>query len=242
MIEQVFIRLGQRGDAIYRPWQRGLVLVKGSRMAETKHVSAGSLAAEAHRSRMQAKLSDMIAYATGNRRCRRAVILSYFGENTAQQCAGCDVCQLRHEWPWSLITARDFATPDAYLDPAFVLLETVKWNLDRAKKYGAPLGTGMLFAILKGDAYSVTRYETDPHMKRWRLQQVRGCPFWGVFATLRSRDVVLEKLQTRLLQESYLAISQQSWDHGGQYEYLALTQRGIEQLTSGKLLQWEVVK
>jgi len=240
VVEQVFLRLGQRGEAIYRPWQRGLVVVKSQRMQQQKSISPGLLAAEEHRSRLHHKLQQMIVYATHNHTCRRAAILTYFGEPADQHCAGCDVCQPEREWPWSLLTERDFATPDQYFDPAFVLLETVKWNLDRAHKYGAPLGSGMLLAILKGDSYSVTRYEEDEHMKRWRLQQMRNCSYWGVFATLKQRDDVLRQTVDRLLREQYLELSSHSWEQGQQYDYWKLAQRGVQQLTSGKLLQWEM--
>src|SRR5690606_22372706 len=103
-------------------------------------------------------LRRMVAYAEGNRVCRRSAILGYFGQHAEIPCDGCDVCAPEREWPWSLITMRDYATPDVYFDPPFVVLETVHWNLERASRYGAPYGTGTLLAILKGDSYNVGRF------------------------------------------------------------------------------------
>jgi hypothetical protein len=181
----------------------------------------------------------MIGYAENNTVCRRSILLRYFGQGAADSCDGCDVCRPERKWPWSEISTRDFATPDAYVDPAFVFLETAKWNLDRARKYGAPYGTGTLLAILKGDRYLATRYEDDPHLKQWRLNQLRSCPHWGILSVLPARDRVIQATLDRLLAEGYLNQVRQAWD-GGEYEYLDLTEKGLEQLISGRLLQWVI--
>lgn len=240
VIDHLLLRLSLRGEAVYRPWRRGFVLEKGDKMRRAEYVPAGALAAEQHRAEMRRKLDAMITYAESNTTCRRAAILRYFGQPAPEQCEGCDVCRPEREWPWSLITARDFATPDAYVDPAFVLLETVKWNLDRARKYGAPYGTGTLLALLTGNQYAATYYEDDPHLKRWRIQQLRSCPHWGVLSVLPARDRVLQEILDRLLIEGYVRQARQMWEDGGTYEYLDLTEKGLYQLTSGRLLQWEI--
>jgi hypothetical protein len=166
-------------------------------------------------------------------------ILNYFGQTARESCLACDVCQPERQWPWSLVTQRDFGTPDAFLDPPFVMLETVKWNLDRARSYGAPYGVGTLLAILKGDSFAATRFETDPYIKRWRLQQMRACPHWGVLAVLPARDRVLDETCRRLISEGFLIQRQQPRGDGQDpYDFLDLTTQGIDQLTSGKLLQW----
>lgn len=239
-IDHLLLRLSLRGEAVYRPWQRGFVLEKSAKMAHGGGLSAGALAAEQHCAEMRHKLHEMIAYAEGSDTCRRAAILHYFGQPAADTCHGCDVCDPTREWPWSLVTDRDFATPDAYLDPAFVLLETVKWNLDRAIKYGAPYGTGTLFAILKGDLYAATQFQQDPHLRRWRGQQIRRCPHWGVLSMLPARSRLLSAAADRLVAEGYLCQAEQALTDGGTYQYLDLTDRGIDQLTSGRLLQWEI--
>ncbi len=239
-IDRLLLRLALRGEVVYRPWRRGFVLEKGDKMQPGKHVPAGALAAEQHRAEMHRKLEEMISYAEGNTACRRAAVLRYFGQPAPNQCEGCDVCQPEREWPWSLVTSRDFATPDAYVDPAFVFLETVKWNLDRARKYGAPYGTGTLLALLAGNQYAATYYEDDPHLKRWRIQQLRSCPHWGVLSVLPARERVLREVLTRMLAEGYVRQAHQTWEGGGTYEYLDLTEKGLHQLTSGRLLQWEI--
>ncbi len=240
VVDRLLRRLAERGEAVYRPWRRGLVLHKKPAMQRGERVSAGALAAERHRTAMQRKLNRMVVYAENRDRCRRAAILSYFGQETHGTCAGCDVCQPGTEWPWSLVMERDIGTPDAYLDPAFVILESVKWNQERALHYGSPYGTGTLLAVLKGDQYAATRYEDDYHLKKWRLEQLRSCPHWGVLGLLPRRDRVLQVMLTRLQVEGY--VSEQ--EYGGQdshaYTALALTPKGQERLVSGRLLQWAV--
>ncbi len=248
-IDQLFIRLALKGMVIYRPWRRGFVLYRGARLSRLTaeeevqfgvETEAGVLAPERHREEMSRRLQQMVEYAEGNTRCRRAVILEYFGQQLSGPCSGCDVCQPDRQWPWSLVSTRDFATPDDYVDPAFVLLETIHWNLNRARKYGSPLGTGTLLAILKGDQYAATRHEPDPYLRQWRINQFRNCPNWGVLSVLPSFDRVMKAVLERLEAEGYVRKARQALDSGETYEYLELTDKGMGQLTSGRLLQWKV--
>ena len=134
------------------------------------------------------------------------------------------------------------ATPDDYVDPAFVCLETIKWNLDRARKYGAPYGTGTLLAILRGDSYWMTQGQTEPHMREWRLKQARSCPHWGVLTVLPSFEKVIDSTIERLGSEGFVQRSAHTFNDGQSYQYLDLTEKGVAQLTSGRLLQWDLAQ
>ena len=239
-VDRVFLALSLRRDAVYRPWKRGFRLEKGDRLHQVSEIDAGCLAAERHGAQLRRRLDEMITYAEGNDICRWNAILSYFGEPAGRPCGTCDVCDPEHEWPWSLTTERDLATPDAYVDPAFVVLETIAWNLNRADRIGAPLGTGTLALILKGDSYNAARYETDPHLKRWRLQQLRSCPHWGVLAVLPRKDDIINAVFERLVGEGFAKYVQHARGDGETYEYLDLTSKGRDQLTSGIQLQWKL--
>jgi len=210
------------------------------KLSQGANIAAGALAAEQHRHEMLNKLQKMIQYAETNTQCRRKQILEYFGQTTEATCQACDSCQPEQEWPWSLLTRRDVAMPDDYVDPAFVFLETIKWNLDRARKYGAPYGIGTLLAILKGDTYGMTQGQTEPHMREWRLKQARGCPHWGVLTVLPSFKKVIDSTLERLSSEGFIQRSVQTFNDGQSYQYLDLTEKGIAQLTSGRLIQWDL--
>jgi ATP-dependent DNA helicase RecQ len=241
-IDQVLLQMSLRGEVVYHPWRRGFVLEKSSKLRQGTPLAAGALAAEQHRQEMLFKLQKMIQYAEENTQCRRRLILEYFGQTTEAPCPSCDSCQPEKEWPWSLLTQRDVATPDDYVDSAFVCLETIKWNLDRARKYGAPYGTGTLLAILRGDSYWMAQGQTEPHMREWRLKQARSCPHWGVLTVLPSFEKVIDSTIERLGSEGFVQRSSHTFNDGQSYQYLDLTEKGIAQLTSGRLLQWDLVQ
>jgi ATP-dependent DNA helicase RecQ len=237
-VDRLLLRLSSRREAIYQPWRRGFALEKTDKMGCGAVVPAGALAANQHREQLRYKLVQMVGYAERNEFCRRATVLDYFGQREHAGCAGCDVCRPDQKWPWSLESSQDYATPDAYIDPAFLILEAAYWNLRRADRYRAPYGTGTLLAILKGDLFTATRFENDPHLKQWRIGQLRSCPHWGALSLLRSRDRIVTQTVERLIIEGYIARAEHKIDEGIRYEFLALTQKGTDQLISGRLLQW----
>jgi len=239
-IERVLLRLSQNREVVYHPWRRGFVVEKGTKLASDVRVSAGALAASQHRQEMRHKLEKIIEYAESTTQCRRGMILEYFGQPHEVTCLSCDVCRPEVEWPWSLTTSRDVATPDDYVDPAFVLLETIKWNLDRARKYGAPYGVGTLLAVLKGNGYWISQGQTEPHLREWRLRQARSCPYWGILTVLPSFDKVIDATLNRLCNEGFVRRATHAFEDGQTYEYLDLTDKGVAQLTSGRLLQWDL--
>jgi len=239
-VDRLLMRLSSRREAIYQPWRRGFALEKAAKMESGEVIPAGALAANQHREQLRHKLARMVEYAEDNESCRRTTILDYFDQRESALCEGCDVCEPDREWPWSLESSQDFATPDAYIDPAFLILEAAYWNLRRADRYRAPYGTGTLLAILKGDLYTATRFESDPYLKQWRIGQLRSCPHWGALSLLRSRDRIVMQAVERLIAEGYMTRAAHKMDEGMRYEFLALTQKGTDQLISGRLLQWEL--
>jgi hypothetical protein len=57
---------------------------------------------------------------------------------------------------------------------------------------------------------------------------------------LPARDRILQTVLDRLLAEGYLSVAQQEREDGETYEYLDLAEKGLGQLTSGRLLQWKI--
>jgi len=233
-IDQFLLDMTLRGEVVYHAWRRGFVIEKGRKLIQGTYLPAGAFAAKQHRLEMRHKLDEMINYIQAKDQCRRMIILNYFGQSAETNCLGCDICQPEKELPWSLVTA--------YIDPGFVFLETIKWNLDRARKYGAPYGIGTLLAILRGDTYWMSQGQNEPHMRDWRLKQARSCPHWGVLTVLPSFKIVIETTLERLVNEGFIHRSTFSFNDGQGYEYLDLTEKGKNQLSSGRLLQWDLNK
>jgi ATP-dependent DNA helicase RecQ len=242
MLDALLVRLAIDDLAIYRPWERGAVIRKLPALVGGGPVV---LPPRADGDDPASKLDRMVAYAEAGERegCRRARILRYFGEAAASGgCGACDACAPETAFPWSHIAARDVADPSAYVDPAFTLLQVVHWNLDQRRRGQNPYGTGTLLNVLAGNAYLATRSLPDPHLRRWRLDILRGCPYWGIFETLPRRDETVDRVLGRLRDEGYVGEQTTSFEgHDGHrtYTYPILLARGRDQLASGELLRWQ---
>ncbi|MCC6180017.1 MAG: RecQ family ATP-dependent DNA helicase [Chloroflexi bacterium] len=240
-LDALLVRLAVEEWAVYRPWERGAIVRKQPALATGTQVVLPARAAGVDPTR---KLEQMVAYAEagpGNG-CRRARVPRYFGEEPPNGgCGACDACAPETAFPWSHIAARDVSDPSAFLDPAFALLQIVHWNQEQRRPGQSPYGTGTLLNVLAGNAYLVTRSIPEPHLRRWRLDILRGCPYWGIFETLPRRDETVDRLLTRLRADAYIGEEQATFDgHEGRrtYTYPILLARGRDQLASGELLRW----
>jgi hypothetical protein len=225
---------------VYRPWERGAIVRKLPALANSERMV---LPQRADGDAPALKLDRMVAYAEAGPEggCRRARVLRYFGEATSGGCGACDACTPETAFPWSHIAARDVADPSAFLDPAFALLQIIQWNQEQRRPGQSPYGTGTLLNVLAGNAYLVTRSIPEPHLRRWRLDILRGCSYWGIFETLPRRDETVDRLLERLRAEAYIGEEHASFDgHDGRrtYAYPVLLARGRDQLASGELLRW----
>ncbi len=242
-LDDLLIRLAVAEFVLYRPWEKGSVIFKRSRLL-TGESFAGESEAAVQATRLGAKLDAMIRYAEAAEGdgCRRAMILRYFGQEPDRaNCGACDLCAPEYEYPWSGITGRDAARFSDYFDPAFTLLELIQWNLDHARDGRSPYGTGTLLNVLKGNEYALARFQSDPALRRWRVQALRACPYWGIFDTLPQKDRVIDACLARLRSEGYIeevSIQFLGADGPHQYSYLTLLPKGREQLLRGELLHW----
>ncbi|MEI7847622.1 MAG: hypothetical protein WCK35_17600, partial [Chloroflexota bacterium] len=55
-----------------------------------------------------------------------------------------------------------------------------------------------------------------------------------------SFDKVIDNTLERLSNDGFVQRSARTFNDGQSYEYLDLTEKGIAQLTSGRLLQWDL--
>ncbi|MEQ8191785.1 MAG: RecQ family ATP-dependent DNA helicase, partial [Candidatus Eremiobacterota bacterium] len=243
VLDDLLIRLTVENMVLYRPWEKGSIIYKGRNLLCGKSYKLDIDGME-QANRLDKKLKSMLRYSTSSEgdKCRRAAILNYFGQKThSKKCGGCDLCVPEYEYPWSHITRRDTANFSDYFDPAFTILEVIKWNLEQSEKERNPYGTGTLINILKGNDYSAVQYQTLPELRAWRLKKLRSCPYWGVFDTLRDKDKVFDYCMGRLIQEGYIEEKSSSFISGqGNYEYNnpVFLEKGREQLLRGELLKW----
>ena len=242
-IDNLLISLTVANLILYRPWEKGSIIYKGPRLlsGEAYNIEIDGMKKAIN---LKEKLESMVRYAEAKEGsiCRRTTILRYFGQKgNKKNCGSCDICVPEYKYPWSYITRRDTANLSDYFDPAFTLLEVIKWNLDQTKYERNPYGTGTIINILKGNDYTISQYQSIPELRQWRLQKLRSCPYWGVFDTLPQKDRVINNCLERLLKEGYIEeITANFMSDNGHYEYkypVFLT-KGSEQLLRGELLKW----
>jgi len=243
ILEALLVTLATHGLALYRPWEKGSLLEKLSRLNANEVYTRSDYQQE---EMLRQKTEIMFHYASAGKRkinCRRAFILNYFGEETTGKCGACDLCNPDMVLPWSELTSREVLSFTDLFDPAFSLLESVKWNLEQMERRGNPYGRGTLLNLLRGNEYQLVKNNMLPELRRWRLQQLRACPYWGIFQTLPKGEEVLENTLKRLLAENYLQEKTASFESEQghlNYQYLDLTEKGKAQLVSGQLLRWKV--
>lgn len=241
-LEDSLIRLAVAGLGIYRPWEKGYLVYRKSEKGQPININLTNAGSQSE------KLKTMLRYASDKPKskikCRRAFILAYFGQTIEAPCGGCDLCVPDYTYPWSNLTGRDTAQVADYFDLAFTLLELVKWNLDQRKDGHNPYGTGTLFHVLRGNSYVLGNKYSNPDERRWRLNLLRSCPYWGVFDSLSKGDEVIQNTLQRLYQEDYLTEVTTEFEVGGQkrsYNYPDLSPKGRAQLLSGDGLGWKRV-
>ncbi|HEX2910805.1 MAG TPA: RecQ family ATP-dependent DNA helicase [Chloroflexia bacterium] len=244
-LDTLLIRLAVANLVLYRPWEKGYIIKKGKRLLQGESFNQETnpgFVKEEH------KLNEMLHYTETaiprqEIKCRRAYILSYFGEEfLAEKCGNCDLCNPEYEYPWSYTTERDTALLSDYFDPAFTWLELVKWNLDQTRAGYNSYGTGTLISVLRGNAYNAMLYLQDPKLRQWRLQLLRNCPYWGIFEGLPRAEQTINSTLERLIREEYLEKITGSFvtsEGLKYYTYLTLKQKGRNQLLSGEFLNWK---
>ena len=76
----------------YIPRKRTAYVIITTSREEPKYVNIPAEVYEHQKERMQKRIDAVIDYAFNSDRCREQILLSYFGENTHQNCGNCDVC------------------------------------------------------------------------------------------------------------------------------------------------------
>ena len=147
-------------------------------------------------------LRNMIAFAESTR-CRRKIILSYFGDKSggdAEPC--CDNCQMQTQ------VARTQVSSLAQSAPAAGSLDDIDWViLSTVRKLRVKVGREMLVMILSGSkAARISQYGYDKH------------PNYGRLSPLTRKSITYQIIT--LIQQGYLNVI------GGEYPVLKLSTLG----------------
>lgn len=91
-IYDALIELTRQRILHYIPRKRTAYIVITTSREEPKYVQIPLTIYEHQRERMEQRIESVIGYAFGSSVCREKILLSYFGENTHDNCGNCDVC------------------------------------------------------------------------------------------------------------------------------------------------------
>lgn len=231
-LEQTLVRFSIAGGCLYRPWERGYQ-VRRIVDATTPLPAVGHETADAQ----EAKLRQIRAFVR-QRGCRWQALRAYFGEPLGAPCGRCERCDPHQRYPWSGVTERDVPDVSEIINLDTTWLGIIDWNERRAREGRSHYSRLSLLRILRGDEYALMRGLEPGPASRYRRDELRSCPYWGVCRTLRRSTSDLEQRLQRLFDSSFIEQRTASFGSNGTYVYLILTDRGRTQLQSGEHIQW----
>ena len=223
--ELFLIALNRAEVLSFRSWERGYTVTKQPRMTATPRLALDRPALLSQVQNARAKLDRMIHDYLETRDCRRAAILSYFGEQPrAPKCHKCDRCGLPDEVPWS--QTFDVDLPDLYTvyHPGYVAIEA-------AAHFQGQYGRTKVIYALIGQNYSPFNKQALPRgltdseyfkaLRGYKYEQMRD--FYGL---LEGQGYV-----TKVYKEI----------GGQQLPMIGVTEKGIAALESGELSSFPTI-
>lgn len=87
------LELNRKSIIVYIPRRRTPFVFLPTSREETRYISIGKGIYEERFEIMSARVEAMIDYAFEDKGCRVRRMLSYFGENNAEECGTCDICR-----------------------------------------------------------------------------------------------------------------------------------------------------
>lgn len=241
-LDQTLMDLSVAGWAVYRPWDRGYVIEPLTRFNANQTARLVEADVQAFQNGMEQNLHRVVYYAEslGRGDCRREFIVKYFGEPALRgdmHC--CDLCHPGMDVPWEHISDDEALSLPEMVDPINFVLRAVEWN-DSLRKSTSPYTSKVLAYILNGNTYPAAQYEKDPAQKAKRISRIESSPMFSILKGIRGGETTVLSLLQKLEEQGFICREKISFTKEDStqitYEAPILSERGIDQIASGKLL------
>lgn len=244
-LDQTLLELSAAGWAVYRPWDRGYVIEPLVRFNGNQTARLLESDVHAFQTGMEQNLHRVVYYAEslGKGDCRREYIVKYFGEPaTRGEMHCCDLCHPSMDVPWQHISEDEALSLPEMVDPINFVLRAVEWN-DSLRKWTFPYTTKVLAYILNGNTYPAAQYEKDPVQKAKRISRIESSPMFGILKGISGGEKTVLGLLQGLEEHGYICKEKISFTKEDStqitYEAPILSERGTDQIASGKYLSTE---
>lgn len=104
-VYETFVGLSKYRIIHYIPHKKTPFIIYVQPREEQKYLLIPRSAYEERKARFEKRIAKVLEYMNDDLHCRSRILLAYFGEATAEDCGGCDVCLARND---SGLTNRDF--------------------------------------------------------------------------------------------------------------------------------------
>lgn len=233
-VEEILNRWDRANLLVFRGFERGYVIWPTERLRAEPKIRWKAAPMSAHQTEKEAKLGRMIAYAETlpPSQCRKRYVLRYFGERLKwSRCGACDHCPPLRV-PWGSVSMGELPKISDYVDPASIILEAHRWNVQRAARLGRlPKSHKAIERWLVGDDW---------------FGVPDDFPYFEVLAQLgerrpgQGRLARIRRLTHRLVREGYLAEGTAEAEIDGhlrRWTYYELTPTG--EAVRGTAFGWE---
>ncbi|MFZ5879379.1 MAG: helicase-related protein, partial [Chloroflexota bacterium] len=242
-LDRLLTELSSKGWAVYRPWDRGYVLLAEEKLINGEETAIDQAEIAALLRQMLKNLKQVIRYAEslGAGDCRREHVVRYFDEVLEKRpnpC--CDLCQTNMSLPWQDIPSEEVPDLPATVNPEYMILRAIDWNESLGEnEYTKPYTEGTLAKILKGDAFAAAQFEKDPIKRLRRIRRLEASPFYSVLQGIRGGEKAIKSILQKLEEMGFiqkLQITFTSLDEEVAYTAPILSVAGKQQVKSGRLL------
>jgi len=241
ILDRLLTEFSSKGWAVYRPWDRGIILEGQERLNTKESISLNKSEVKALINNMYRNLRTMVQYAEGlgYGDCRREFIVNHFNETYKKKSKPCcDLCDVNINLPWNDIPSEEVQDLPSMVNPEYMVLRAIQWNESlREGQYTKPYTDGTLAIILKGNAFAGAKSEKDPIKRLRRIRRLESSPYYSVLQGIRGGEKRISSIirnleEMGLIQRQLFSFSIEN----GVISYKApvLSKAGSDQLVEGK--------